>query len=535
MKKTNKFIMLALMFILYLLIGGGCVNAASASIEADKTTVNVGDNVNVTLSYTAAAWELHVGSSLTTSSTTEYASATEDAKNASYTKKIVYKASTAGTYSINLTGTVSDENDEESYAGKSVHQTISITVKESSNSSSSNNNSSSSNNGTSSKPNTSTTTAPSFTSVSETVYCTSDGVNVRASSSTDSSVLGSLSKDQSIKRIGVAKKAVNGITWSKVTYNGQTAYVSSAYLTKTKPVITETEEKKDNDKKEDEKEETKKSNNKNLKSLTVTPSSISPKFNTNTTEYAMTIGNDVDKVTIKAEAEDEKATVVIEGNTNLKIGENTITIKVTAEDETVRTYKISVTKEKKNQVGLKELLIEGINLIPEFDTNTYIYTVDIDNTDISELNITATANKKTATIEIIGNTNLAVGSNIITILVKESDTEIATYQINVNITEAMVDVSKENNRDLIKKTAMGTLGAIVLIAIVVTIVRLRKDNEVEEDDGRYNYNDVDESNDEENEELPKYTRKYKREEKETQTDNDDDENSGRERKTGKHF
>jgi len=40
------------------------------------------------------------------------------------------------------------------------------------------------------------------------------------------------------------------------------------------------------------------------------------------------------------------------------MGENTITIKVTAEDKSVNTYKITVTKEKQKQLGLKELLIE---------------------------------------------------------------------------------------------------------------------------------------------------------------------------------
>ena len=68
----------------------------------------------------------------------------------------------------------------------------------------------------------------------------------------------------------------------------------------------------------------------------------------------MTVGSDVDEIEIKAEAEDSKAEVLVEGNKNLKIGENTITIKVTAEDETVRTYKIAVTKEKKGSSRIKK-------------------------------------------------------------------------------------------------------------------------------------------------------------------------------------
>ena len=541
MKKTGKFIIIGLVFILYLFIGGGCVNAASASIKSNKTTVNVGDTVNVTLNYTAAAWDLHVNSSLTTSSTTAYASATEDAKNATFSKSISYKTEKAGTYNISLSGTVSDESDDESYQGKSINQTITITVKAKEISSKP------------TTPSTPTETAPSFSSVNETVYCTSDGVNVRSSYSTSSSVLGSLSKNESLKRTGVATKAVNGITWSKVKYNGKTAYVSSAYLTKTKPATTSTEnkttddKKNDNTNKDDKKDENTKSSNKNLKSLVVTPSSISPKFSASATEYAMTVGSDVDEIEIKAEAEDSKAEVLVEGNKNLKIGENTITIKVTAEDETVRTYKIAVTKEKKDQVGLKELLIEGVKLNPDFDANTYLYTVDMENKNLSELNITATANKEKATVEIIGNTNLTVGNNVITILVKESDTETATYQINVNITETVVAVPK-NNSDLYKKIGMGVLGAVVLIAIVVTILKMRKDNDDDEIDYKEEKKSSVKQKDLEEDELPKSLRKHKNEEQEERTEKDkersrkidelyslDDNELAEKRRRGKHF
>lgn len=541
MKKTGKFIIIGLVFILYLFIGGGCVNAASASIKSNKTTVNVGDTVNVTLNYTAAAWDLHVNSSLTTSSTTAYASATEDAKNATFSKSISYKTEKAGTYNISLSGTVSDESDDESYQGKSINQTITITVKAKEISSKP------------TTPSTPTETAPSFSSVNETVYCTSDGVNVRSSYSTSSSVLGSLSKNESLKRTGVATKAVNGITWSKVKYNGKTAYVSSAYLTKTKPATTSTEnkttddKKNDNTNKDDKKDENTKSSNKNLKSLVVTPSSISPKFSASTTEYAMTVGSDVDEIEIKAEAEDSKAEVLVEGNKNLKIGENTITIKVTAEDETVRTYKIAVTKEKKDQVGLKELLIEGVKLNPDFDANTYLYTVDMENKNLSELNITATANKEKATVEIIGNTNLTVGNNVITILVKESDTETATYQINVNIKETVVAESKNDN-DLYKKIGMGVLGAVVLIAIVVTIVKMRKDNDDDEIDYKEEKKSSVKQKDLEEDELPKSLRKHKNEEQEERTEKDkersrkidelyslDDNELAEKRRRGKHF
>jgi uncharacterized protein YgiM (DUF1202 family) len=70
-----------------------------------------------------------------------------------------------------------------------------------------------------------------FTDVNETVYATS-GVNVRKGPSTDYDKVGSLNKNDAVKRIGIGS---NG--WSKIEYNGGIAYVSGNYLTTTKPVV----------------------------------------------------------------------------------------------------------------------------------------------------------------------------------------------------------------------------------------------------------------------------------------------------------
>lgn len=535
--KIIKFIFGCIFTIACLFIFNTTSNAASFDASISKTSVTVGDTFTVTVKANNAAGMYSVSSSNSNVSVSS-GSSSEFLENASAT--ITFKANKAGNATITAKATDMTDLDDDTKAVTG-SKSFSVTIKAKST--------------TNTKPSTTTPTetAPSFSSVNETVYCTSDGVNVRSSYSTSSSVLGSLSKNESLKRTGVATKAVNGITWSKVTYNGQTAYVSSSYLTKTKPATTSTEnkttddKKNDNTNKDDKKDENTKSSNKNLKSLVVTPSSISPKFSASTTEYAMTVGSDVDEIEIKAEAEDSKAEVLVEGNKNLKIGENTITIKVTAEDETVRTYKIAVTKEKKDQVGLKELLIEGVKLNPDFDANTYLYTVDMENKNLSELNITATANKEKATVEIIGNTNLTVGNNVITILVKESDTETATYQINVNITETVVAVPK-NNSDLYKKIGMGVLGAVVLIAIVVTIVKMRKDNDDDEIDYKEEKKSSVKQKDLEEDELPKSLRKHKNEEQEERTEKDkersrkidelyslDDNELAEKRRRGKHF
>lgn len=70
---------------------------------------------------------------------------------------------------------------------------------------------------------------PKFTEVNETVYATTS-VNVRSSYSADSDKVGSLSSGASATRTGVGD---NG--WSRIVYGDSVAYVSSDYLTTTKP------------------------------------------------------------------------------------------------------------------------------------------------------------------------------------------------------------------------------------------------------------------------------------------------------------
>ena len=83
------------------------------------------------------------------------------------------------------------------------------------------------------------TTAPKetdsvFTDCSETMYATTT-VNVRSSYSTNSDKLGSLAKAQSVKRTGIGTGAAAG--WSRIEFNGKVAYVSSDYLSTTKPQV----------------------------------------------------------------------------------------------------------------------------------------------------------------------------------------------------------------------------------------------------------------------------------------------------------
>ncbi len=76
--------------------------------------------------------------------------------------------------------------------------------------------------------------SPVFIEVDEIVYATAS-VNIRAGDSADSERLGGLSIGDPVTRIGIGE---NG--WSQIAYQGGIAYVSSDYLSLTKPAVRNT-------------------------------------------------------------------------------------------------------------------------------------------------------------------------------------------------------------------------------------------------------------------------------------------------------
>ena len=108
--------------------------------------------------------------------------------------------------------------------------------------------------------------------------------------------------------------------------------------------------------------------NNNLKSLEIEGQEITPAFDKDTTSYTLTVPSDVDKIKVNAESESDAATVDGTGEHELQPGENTVEVKVTAEDGTEKTYTIVVTKEED-----EDEKITSIEYGHEMD-DTYIYT-----------------------------------------------------------------------------------------------------------------------------------------------------------------
>ncbi len=90
-----------------------------------------------------------------------------------------------------------------------------------------------------------------------------------------------------------------------------------------------------------------KSSNANLKWLTV-PSgcTLVPKFSKNVTNYTCTVPGSVTSFPMDWETEDSKATTKVSEGYQLKVGENTRTVTVTAEDGTKKVYTVKITRLK---------------------------------------------------------------------------------------------------------------------------------------------------------------------------------------------
>lgn len=546
MRKSLKMTLITMIIaIVICMLNVTIVKAASSSITGSKT-VTVGERVTINASVNAGAWNVVLSGN---GQTKELVGQTATQGNSSASTSITFTPNKAGTYTFTLSGDISDYETEKT---ESINKTCTITVKEketsgggsNSNTGSGSNQGSSGNSGSNSGSNNnsssgSSSKAPSFTSVNETVYATGS-VNVRQSWSTSSKVVGSLSEGQSITRTG---KGSNG--WSRVTFNGSTAYVSSEYLT--------TEKKED------------KSKNSALKQLTLLQGTLTPEFKKDVTEYTVQVGTDVTELQLDAVPEDEKAKVTVEGNTDLKDGENKVTITVMAEDESKTVYTLIVNKTDKTEetgLTLNKLEIAGVTLSPTFTPDVYSYSINVA-TGTTSVDITAETGAEDATVEITGNTDLKDGENLITIMVKKGEgdkQQIATYQITVNVgeQETVVTTEKSSGPNILI-IICGVAAAIIVISIITLIVinrRNKMDYDDEDDDEDYanttilnqNFNYADElkaKREEKNEAKKQSREEYLNSYKDTIGVNDintnnennyeEDDDTTRKKRKGRHF
>lgn len=106
-----------------------------------------------------------------------------------------------------------------------------------------------------------------------------------------------------------------------------------------------------------EEQEVKEETSNDLKSLKINGYALNETFDTDNTQYTASIPYEIETITVTATPKDKNATVKISGITNLKVGNNTVTITVKDTDGNTKKYTIIVTREKEVSVEENETSI----------------------------------------------------------------------------------------------------------------------------------------------------------------------------------
>lgn len=233
---------------------------------------------------------------------------------------------------------------------------------------------------------------------------------------------------------------VSGVGTKSLVYGNNTIKVVVTAANGDKKTYTIIVNRKDN-----------RSSNNKLSSLSVKEGSLNPKFYANTESYKMNVPFSVTEVHVKAVADDSKSKISISGATGL-IAEknNVVTIKVTAENGSVKNYIINVTRGKdpnkklSTNNNLADLNVNVGILSPSFSKDKTNYAVylpfEIDKIDINAL----VEDTKYGVLNVDAPTKLNVGNNKFTYTVTAEDNSTKVYTINVVRASNLEDTSSGN-------------------------------------------------------------------------------------------
>ena len=171
------------------------------------------------------------------------------------------------------------------------------------------------------------------------------------------------------------------------------------------------------------------SGNNNLANMSVTPGSIS--FNKGTTNYNVNVDSDVTSVNISAKAEDSNATVTGIGTRNLGYGNNALSVVVTAENGSKKTYIVNVNRKdnRSSNNNLSSLTVSNGTLKPGFNKNTTNYDIEVP-FEVTKLNINAKAEDSKSKVNISNPDLISEEVVLVKVTVTAENGSSKTYTIN---------------------------------------------------------------------------------------------------------
>lgn len=227
---------------------------------------------------------------------------------------------------------------------------------------------------------------------------------------------------------------------------------------------------------------------KNIKitSLNLSIGTLDKPFNSNNTDYTITIPADVDTLNLSEaiilNVDKSKVDLKVTGDSGLVDGS---VIKVLINNE--ERYKFTVIKEKKQPVdlSLKSLRVTGYTLDQAFDPENLNYTLTIPY-EAQDVTIQAAAASSEASVSVSGATGLEVGKSVVTVTVSDDDGNKREYKITVtreaeteetdeeeeNISSTSSSTSNQTSRDVHEDNRKDRTLQYVLVSIGCLILFL---------------------------------------------------------------
>lgn len=247
-----------------------------------------------------------------------------------------------------------------------------------------------------------------------------------------------------------------------------------------------------------------------LQNLRLNEEGLEPQFEKDIFEYYIIVNENIQNLEVTAIPENINSTVYINGNTDLKLGNNDIRIEVISADKTKKNeYIIHISKTKdieKANTNLETLAIENESLEPEFEDSVTNYKITVEN-NINQVNILAIPENINAKVSIEKDEELKIGDNIanITVLAEDGFSQkkyvvnihrmneeeqneyerkqeenqkklgelLSTSKNNISVNKDMQISEKENNNTK-KNVTLIIIGMIFVIMVVLIAYLFRK-------------------------------------------------------------
>lgn len=159
-----------------------------------------------------------------------------------------------------------------------------------------------------------------------------------------------------------------------------------------------------------------KSTDNTLKSLTVSNATINPAFDPNVTNYTASVPYEVSKLNLSYVTNHDKATVKVDNPTLTVNGTTKVTIKVTSESGSTKTYTITVARaqdpnyQPSSNNDLSGITVDGFKLSPVFTAENTQYIVWLPY-ETESVSVRGTAADSKASVRVEGGNNLLAGQD----------------------------------------------------------------------------------------------------------------------------